>query len=351
MNEMSLLDRASHFLWYILRILLELISTYRTLLKEVKQQKLFLNIYVRPSIDTLLLTHPIERKVIDKLYKYYGLGVPAMLGLLYALPRGYTIDHQERLALTYVGALTGLVDDAFDEGLMDTANVLAYMQSPDTFKPVTGPEHLLAFLGGQVLKLLPKSHKEDFMRLALDIFTLQVESVKQKDPSLDLVELHQITRSKGGLPFVLYRYCLKDKMPNEEEQLVFEIGASMQLGNDLFDVYKDLNDHIYTIPNRSQNLDELQNLLKDWMHQVLMHSKKVWFVHETDRHKLAVYFLLGMSRCFVCLDQFKLLSKTTLGSFSPQQYSRKQLICDMEKPINVWRSIRWYYTLKKEFGL
>lgn len=312
---------------------------------------MFLETHVRPSIDAFLLSHQVEHKVINKIYKYYGLGVPAMLGLLYALPRGYAIDHQERLALTYVGALTGLIDDAFDEDLIDTANVLAYIQSPDTFKPSTEAEHLLAYLGAEVLRLLPRSHQDDFVKLALDIFNLQVESVKQKEPSLAIEELDKITRSKGGLPFVLYRYCLKDKMSKEEEQLIYEIGASMQLGNDLFDVYKDLQDQIYTIPNRSQNLDELQSMLKDWMCKVVVCSEQVQFVPLANRRKLVVYFLLGMSRCFVCLDQFKLLSKGTSGRFRPEQYSRKQLICDMEKPINIWRSLRWYYTLKKEFGL
>jgi len=46
------------------------------------------------------------------------------------------------------------------------------------------------------------------------------------------------------------------------------------------------------------------------------------------------------SRCFVCLDQLESNERLTSNQFIVSAYSRNQLICDMDKKINMLRSAK-----------
>jgi len=48
-----------------------------------------------------------------------------------------------------------------------------------------------------------------------------------------------------------------------------------------------------------------------------------------------------INRGFVCLDQYQRLEKNSGGAFDTSSYTRKQLICDMEKPGNFLRTIQY----------
>lgn len=316
--------------------------------RSVNAQKRYLQESIKPELDAFLKNNPIDQAKIDKIYNYYGMGVPALLGLLYAMPRSYPISNIERHALTYLGALTGIIDDAFDEAYIEVPRVLEYIQTPSSFVSQTAPESLMVFLGTQVLRYLPDIHKKAFWETAMLVFELQQQSILQKHTEVDRAQLLSITRDKGGWPFVLYRYCLENPVTLEEQNLVFELGASMQLGNDIFDVYKDLQQEIRTIPNTIVRIKDLKSIFYEWMQLCVNQSVMLVFVNKSAQKTFLVYYLLGMSRCVVCMQQFEKLETLSNGEFKPSQYSRKQLICDMEKLSNIWRSIQVFRKMKKD---
>lgn len=45
------------------------------------------------------------------------------------------------------------------------------------------------------------------------------------------------------------------------------MGALIQLGNDIYDVYKDLHEGIHTLPNRMQKVKEIENELSTRMQE------------------------------------------------------------------------------------
>jgi hypothetical protein len=49
-----------------------------------------------------------------------------------------------------------------------------------------------------------------------------------------------------------------------------------------------------------------------------------------------------VSRGFVCLHMLQEREKQNNGNFNPGAFTRKQLICDMEKPINLLRTLHHY---------
>lgn len=329
--------------------MISIIKTYRALHRSVHTQKRYLKESIKPELDAFLQNHPIDQAKINKIYDYYGMGVPALLGLLYAIPRNYPINNAERHALTYLGALTGIIDDAFDENYIEVSRVQTYIHDQDSFVAQTPAESLMVFLGTKVLQYLPSIHQKAFWQAARLVFELQQQSLLQKHMEIDAIQLLAITRGKGGWPFVLYRYCLENPLETEEQDLVFELGASMQLGNDIFDVYKDIQQGIKTTPNTILQVEHLKKIFREWMQMCVNQSAKVEFAHKSARKAFIVYYLLGMSRCVVCMDQFQKLEAQSEGIFKPTQYTRKQLICDMEKLSNIWRSIRVFQKMKKEF--
>ncbi|MFO7719901.1 MAG: hypothetical protein R6W85_05600, partial [Gillisia sp.] len=48
------------------------------------------------------------------------------------------------------------------------------------------------------------------------------------------------------------------------------------------------------------------------------------------------------ARVFVCLDQFEKLEITTGNKFQIEHYSRKQLICDMQRPKNQLKALHYF---------
>jgi len=51
---------------------------------------------------------------------------------------------------------------------------------------------------------------------------------------------------------------------------------------------------------------------------------------------------LVICRGFVCLDKLEKNEKLTDNLFSIENYKRKDLICDMSKPINFLKAINYY---------
>ena len=52
---------------------------------------------------------------LKKITSYYGLGVPGVLGESFCLLRGKKMTENERLCLTFLGGISGLLDDLFDD--------------------------------------------------------------------------------------------------------------------------------------------------------------------------------------------------------------------------------------------
>lgn len=78
-------------------------------------------------------------------------------------------------------------------------------------------------------------------------------------------------------------------------------------------------------------------------------DKAFQLLYETEystskKQKVLRTISFGISRVFVALDQYQKLEEKGSGQFEPLRCTRQELICDMEKPINLWRSLGYYLT-------
>jgi hypothetical protein len=169
------------------------------------------------------------------------------------------------------------------------------------------------------------------------ILKIQEQSKMQRTQELNFQLIENITYLKGGHATLLYRKILNHPVSNAEKNYILQLGKTLQLINDVFDVYKDTQERITTIPNRflvpsdfeKYLLSEIQKT-KELFFQLIIERdnlKKVWMQY-------AIIFSRGLS----CTRQLRRLHDDH-GHFNIQQFNRKQLIHDMEKPRNFLRSL------------
>ncbi len=315
------------------------ISSYE-LLSSIFTQKQFiknelnevLQLFERGKDETL------SSKDFKKIKKYYALGVPGILGKAFSILNGHPITHTERLASTYQGALTGLFDDFFDDFDLPEVYLRKMIEVPESIETTKSNEALFLYLYKQCLKHVdnPALVKQYFNQ----VLNAQVCSLNQTKTETSLDEIKATTLFKGGISVVFYRVAYQQHMNPLEEAALYKLGGLMQLGNDIFDVYKDLQSGVRTLVTECNDIKEL----KRYFFQLLQEVYTEIYATDYDTYRIErfIQFLnLGIHRISVCLDQLEELQNQNGGIFQPEKHERKELICDMEKTGNLMKVVRY----------
>lgn len=325
--------------------ILSLLPTYRALYRDVRRQRRYVQTVIEPDIAWAKSDNDgtLDEEDFKKIRGYYGFGVPAIVGEGICTLRGRKMSQKERKASTYQGALTGLYDDFFDKTRLPHEEIQKMMLEAGAYKAQSSLEKLfIHFLNNVHLSINDRRYfSETFNR----VYEIQIETQDQLDPDLSWQAIKEITFRKGGLSLLFYRSIFEDRLKDGEGEALYHTGALMQLGNDIFDVYKDQKENIRTLPGTCTNIDEVRKVFESQLAKTLIMIENVDFPLKNKR-KFIQKLVLGISRCYVCLDQLERLEKKTAGTFKPSAYTRNDMICDMEKPANVLSSIRYFLTYK-----
>jgi len=312
------------------------------LIRSVKKQENFLDIHIKPGLDIAMKNNDgsLDNEDILKVMRYYGLAVPCILGEALCVLRGKAMSYRERMAFTYQGAMTGLFDDFFDKEITSDHAVKQLMNSPDS-APVNNSRQAL-FLDFY-RNALDFSHSPGSTRHYLQkVYEAQIESKQQAiQNKLSPAELHRITVSKGGHSVLFYRSVMENKMEVAEETALYQMGGLMQFGNDIFDIYKDFNQGIDTMITTVDKIQITRSRFIDMMNTSFDSMYQTSYPTGNIRKFLRLISMCLVARCFVFLDQLEKKEKMT-GKFTPQAYNRQDLICDMQKLVNKWRTIKYF---------
>ncbi len=329
----------------IIKNIFSIVPAYTSLYKDVRKQKRFVNAIIKPEISRAREQNDdtLDENDFKKIRQYYGFGVPAIVGESFCTLRGMPMTEKERIANTYQGALTGLYDDFFDKTKLDPSEIRKMMDDPYGFQASSSLEKLFIHFLKAVHQNL--HDKEFFMQTFDQVFDAQIESKQQSDTGISIEEIKEITFRKGGHSLLFYRSVFSNKVIEGEMDALYNAGSLMQLGNDIFDVYDDSRDNIRTLLTACENIKEVRQIFTEQMEKTIILINTLKY----KRHQLRKYtreFILGISRCFVCLDQLEALESKSGGKFKPAEYSREELICDMEKPSNMLASLKYYLNYK-----
>jgi len=274
-----------------------------------------------------------------KMKDYYGLAVPVMIGESFTLLRGKKMTSKERLALTCLGGLTGLFDDFFDRKDMQVSYIKSLLENPQKMTGNNSNEKLILKL---YLKALGNiTGTERLTGYSLEIYRAQVLSKRQLHTELNKEEIQDITFQKGGFSVLFYRCAFNEVISEPEKELFYKLGGIWQIENDLLDVYKDHQAGIKTLATTER---KIENIRTDYIEQVNLLVKLLLQTgySASCKRKFLDHILLFISIGFVAMDVLEKNEKRTNYIFEPEKYNRKDLICDLEKPVNILKVIHYF---------
>lgn len=317
-------------------------GTLFTLIQTVKKQRAFLQKNILPQLDAAKKTNDgsLDTNDFKKITDYYGLSVPAILGEAICVLRGSKMTSKERLALTYQGAMTGLFDDFFDKHDMTDEKLKMFMEKPESLTGESSAERL--FLEFYKKALGYAESQELMINYLRKVYEAQIDSKKQASPGLTSKEILDITLNKGGVSVLFYRSVMSYPFHEGEEEALYKMGGLMQLGNDIFDVYKDRNNNICTPMTTAKKVNDVRTVFQSVMNSSFNSFYQTGYSTKNIKKFLRLVSMSLCSRCFVCLDQLEKKEALTEGIFAPHLYTRKDLVCDMDTASNKWKSIVYF---------
>jgi hypothetical protein len=319
--------------------LVRLINYSFVFTKDIEKQKHFYAKTLLPIIDVFKknndgsLTHTDFKRI-----RTYATLIPAVLGESFVILRGRKTTDKERLSITFLGSITGLFDDLFDNKQNSPQYIKNLLDSPELNQASNSFEKLLIEL---YQKALINSAQPDLIKeFAQKLYFAQVESQKQFDSKLTKEELKQITFEKGGVSIPLYRCAFNASMHENEYKLLYFLGAIGQLENDIFDIYKDYTEGISTLATSTNNIFDLQKTYESLIKQIFDLIENTTF-HSANKLKFKYRVSLIVSRGLVGIAHLKKITRKTNGRFEIEKYSKKDLICDLEKPTNLLKLVHY----------
>lgn len=307
--------------------------------KQMKLQSDFVQQEVGPILKEFENNNDGSLSEFDfkKIRNYYGMGSVVLAGEAIALLHDFEIKPQERKALTFLSAITGLYDDFFDKSSTDLEKIKDLSDLDTEVQNLNTHELLFRKLLSVALDNIPQL--DEAYGYAEMVFDAQEGSLSQKDINTQWEDLLSATQRKGSASLLLYRCCFNRIIDNTEINLLQTTGSLMQICNDIFDVNKDLKEGIYTIANRCESIDHLRKLVREEYNEIVVQLKFTEFNNKEaflDRIKFVT------SQTLVALDHYEKATHKTGGKFLPKEYDAKEIVLAMDKPSNfVKAAIQW----------
>jgi cobalamin biosynthesis protein CbiD len=186
-------------------------------------------------------------------------------------------------------------------------------------------------------------HRNEYLQASKDVLEIQAETVKQTNAGLPKKEMEYITYTKGAVSVIIYHQCLNEVATEQMKKVLFLIGSLYQLGNDIFDLHKDVRDNIFTLIN---TCDDFVSFKERFLERVKMQNQKIMALPYAEKNKKEFCIVMNTinARSMVALDQFILLQKRMQCKIDWWKLHRKDMIVDMEKPGNF---LKWFYYIWK----
>ncbi len=279
----------------------------------------------------------IDDEDIKKI-KLYGMAIPAVLGEAYCAFRNVPMNETERLSITCLAAITGLFDDLFDRKNLSEEYIKNLLDFPEESKANNSNEKLLVKL--YQLGLENSDKQLNIKNYAQKVYEAQIASLKQQQSSLNIKEIEQITFDKGGFSMPLYRCGLAGEIDANDYELLFNLGAIGQFENDIFDTFKDAQDGIQTLSTVTNSVEEIRDRYEKQIVKVFKLIENSNYP-KPQQARFKRFTALVVCSALVCLDQFSKLCQRTNAEFRVNDYSRKELICDMQNPLKILKTLHY----------
>lgn len=269
-------------------------------------------------------------KAVTRITKYWELSLHVICNSLYELT-GKKLSEAEQTSILLLSIFGPLYDDLLDNNILDAEALSTLTRTPEQYVPLTAEARL-----AQQVYLLLLQQSPDPQRVKahlLEVFTWQKASLKQKEAGISEAELYEITYRKSFHSILLFHSILDHYPSAELREMLYPAAGLLQLTNDAFDVYRDMQEGVYTIPSLYPDFEKID---QGFMSSVAAFNQQLaalpYPAAARARFAITIHALHGMGR--MALAQLRRNTR-----HKPlQELSRRELVCDMD---HFSRQLRW----------
>ncbi|NLR77405.1 class 1 isoprenoid biosynthesis enzyme [Chitinophaga eiseniae] len=283
------------------------------------------------------------RKIVNSYSIYIPMICDAFMGL-----RGRKTSAQEKERMLLYFICSTIFDDFCDRKELSRELLYRISYESEQYQPTRVEERL--FLHAHLALKGFVADQSLYEEITRELFRVQVDSDKQFDPAISQEELTRITLGKGGYSVLLCHFYFDSPACAIEQACWYRLGGIIQLTNDLFDIYKDLEQGSVTLPNRMESAYEFSDY---FMGEVTAIEKAIAMLpYDTSRRQDFLSGVMGIcSFGSLALHRLRELQGQEERLPNLRQLPRKALVVDMEQATNIWYCIKFTYRKTKAWQL
>jgi hypothetical protein len=280
-----------------------------------------------------------DLKTLEKIVKRYSIQqhfINDSFSSLYG--RNNNANEKERNLLYFI--MASVYDDFFDDKTLTLDQIDSIFYHPEKYKAVTFFEKVFIYSHTRLLNEVVDrlQYFKDFERLHL----AQKDSLEQFNPAVTDEALLSITTRKGGFCLLMCRHYLDTPYLPEADATWYALGGVIQLTNDLYDIYKDMQEGIITLAVRAKQYETVYTLYHKHA-QELNKTIRQLPVSNILKSELSIILNVIASFGYVALDNLKRLQADNASLPAFETLARKELIIDMEKNSNRFKLLKFTY--------
>lgn len=303
---------------------------------RLKKQEAYIGSHLAAFLDSLTdgQSGRFSPAVIKRIKKYWGLSLNVVCDSLYRLA-GRQLSKEEQDRILLLSIFSPLYDNLFDDKLLSHDQIEAFTLAPESFAPNGFEEATLQKIYLHILEQVPS--REKLIEHLHLVFIWQKASLKQMEQTIGEAELYDITYKKSYYAMLFY-YAALDHYPDKAVlDMLYPVAGLLQLTNDAFDVYWDLQSGIYTIPNLYLDFNKLEQKFMADVALINQTLGQLPFVRRAKAvYRITIHALPAMGA--IAIDQLRSVAAGIQHPAELARLGRKALICDMD---NWQQKLKW----------
>ena len=285
-----------------------------------------------------------DQHIFNKVIKWNSILQHFVCNSFSALYGRYNTAIEEERNLMYF-TTTALYDEIIDTKSLSIQELDALFYHPEKAVGKNFEQIVLLHLHNQLLNQV--QDREEYWSVINNIHTAQKDSIKQFDASTNNEDLLSITQRKGGYSLLMCRHYLDLQKSKEVDDCWFALGSVIQMTNDLYDIYKDIQAGIETFATRAKKSTEIESIYIKQANILFKSIGKLPFSAK-KRNKLLTTLSAIPSFGYIALENLKKIQGNASELPPMNSIERNTLIIDMEKPKNLMKLIKYSYQLTNQ---
>ena len=280
-----------------------------------------------------------DQKTLEKVVKRYSIQqhfINDSFSSLYG--RNNNANEKERNLLYFI--MVSVYDDFFDDKTLTLEQIDSIFYHPEAFAPQTFFEKVFIYTHTRLLNDV--ADKAQYFKDFEGLHIAQKDSLEQFNPLVSDEALLSITTRKGGYCLLMCRHYLDTPYLAEADTTWYALGGVIQLTNDLYDIYKDMQEGIITLAIRAKQYEAIFALYHKHA-QALNESIRQLPVKSKRKSDLSIILNVIAAFGYVALDNLARLQGNNASLPAFETLARKELIIDMEKNTNRFKLLKFTY--------